>query len=110
MEAQFKYTPSWTPVYRGLELLTQQSYAEAIPLLSEALQLFPESIVLLEARVQAYISTKSLKLALQDALRIRDSNPNASNVSLMSLGSSMPNGALTRVTTGSAKSISLLDR
>jgi len=79
VEARYKYTSEWSGMYKGLELTKAQRYEEALTFLNEGLSLFPQEIVLLEARIEASLALQQLKNALQDAVRIREINPNSSH-------------------------------
>lgn len=81
MSLQYKYTSDWDSLYGGVKLAENGEYEKSIEPLSKALEKMPMEIKLYEARSIAYLNTNQLKLALNDAVKIRDINPNITTVS-----------------------------
>jgi Tfp pilus assembly protein PilF len=60
---------------RGRELLTQEKFAEAIKVLSEAIKLDPELTLAYNARGFAYLRLKRYSLAMADFNKALNQNP-----------------------------------
>lgn len=80
VQLQYKYTSSWESLYSGIKSVERGDYEKGIENLSKAIDKFPHEIRLFETRSQAYIATNQLKLALADAIKVREINPNIPNV------------------------------